>query len=93
MNAAASELARVRVLWQAILPAEYEGRTEVEQVGGGRLMVRVDSAATRYALGRRHGRVLLEALRRELPGVNIAEIRYRLAAGRGTVRAGGGQEA
>jgi len=81
LRAAESDLAQVRAVWRELLPARYAACTEVEQLAGGRVTVRVDSAATRYALGRRHGRALLEALRGQLPAIRITEIRYRLAAG------------
>ncbi len=93
LRANEGDLARVRALWHAALPAQYAGRTEVEQLAGGRVTIRVDSAATRYALGRRHGRALLEALRAQLPGISITEIRYRLAAGDRPAEERGGLQA
>lgn len=72
--------------WGRVVPAEYASLTKVESFRNGRLVISVDSAATRYALGRQAGAGLIERLNQEVGGdggwrvCRVQEIQYRVGA-------------
>jgi len=72
--------------WRELVPREYFGLTAVEQYRDGRLLVTVDSAATKYALSRRLGDEFVAALNRATDGFAEPSGRVRRIAFRvGTV--------
>lgn len=69
---------RIDSAWQRVLPAEYAEAARVEGFRSGRLLVSVDSAATRYVLERQLGDKIREALNAELGSNEISRIEFRL---------------
>jgi hypothetical protein len=66
--------------WREVLPAEFATRTCVEGLSRGRLRVMVDSAATRFALSRRMGQALVDAINARLGRVVVRRIEYRMGS-------------
>jgi hypothetical protein len=66
--------------WLAVVPRGLAAKTHVESLRQGRLVVRVDSASTRYVLSRRLKPVLLEALNNHprLARTPVRAIEYRI---------------
>ncbi len=67
-------------LWRAVVPADCKGRSRVEVFSRGRLIVIVDSAATKYFLGRQLGGALLVSLNDRLGGAVVKRIDYRIGS-------------
>ena len=78
--AAARKLMLVDEAWRAIVPPHLAAESRVESLRGGRLTIRVASAATRYVLARNLARTLPDALRAKLPDVRVSKIDYVIGA-------------
>ena len=76
--AAARKLAQVDEAWRSVVPPLIAAESRVESLRGGRLTIRVASAATRYVLARNLARTIPDALRARLPGIRISRIDYIL---------------
>lgn len=96
-DAALAGAGQVTVLskaWRDLLPREYFGLTAVEQYRDGRLLIMVDSAATKYALSRRLGDEFVAALNRaaaraERDSGRVRRIAFRVGLVQGVERTGG----
>jgi hypothetical protein len=69
--------------WSAIVPPEYAADTRVLGLKRGILEVEVNSAALLQELAHFHKRRLLEALRDQLPGQPLKELRFRAGSWEG----------
>jgi len=78
--AAARKLMQVDEAWRAVVPSHLASESRVESLRGGRLTIRVASAATRYVLARNLARTLPTALRAKLPDIRISRIDYIIGA-------------
>ena len=78
----ARRLYRMEQAWREVVPAPCSSRSCVETFSQGKLVVGVDSAATRFYLSRQAGADLVEQLNACLgePAVNRVEYRVRAAA-------------
>jgi hypothetical protein len=80
----ARRLLEVQEAWGRVLPERYEALTRLESFRGGRVVITVDSASTKFALGRQAGSDLLERLNEELGtnpngrAVAVRRIEYRV---------------
>jgi len=74
----AKRLEAVRAAWNAVVPEDFDGRSQVDGLRGGRLEVRVDSAATRLLFSRQLGQGLLAAVNDHLKGPRVDRIDYRI---------------
>ncbi len=83
----AEPLDEVAAAWQGAVPEEFQKLTRVEGLSGGRLRVAVDSAATRYVLGRQMGQTLIDALNTSVGSQVVQRIDFRLG-----LRTEGGQK-
>jgi hypothetical protein len=63
--------------WSAVVPPEYADHTRVLGLRRGILEVDVNGAALLQELAHFHKRRLLEALRDQLPGQPLKELRFR----------------
>lgn len=75
-TAGPGQLARLSDAWLSILPDELGRSTKVESFSGGRLQVIVDSAATRYVLGRQLAEQLTAALNEVVGATLVRKIDY-----------------
>ena len=66
--------------WRAVVPPHLAAESRVESLRGGRLTIRVASAATRYVLARNLARTIPDALRARLPDIRISRIDYIVGA-------------
>jgi hypothetical protein len=73
-------LGKLTEVWRAAVPADYRGRSRVEAFSRGRLIIIVDSAATKYFLGRQQGGTLLVSLNDRLGGAVVKRIDYRIGS-------------
>jgi len=78
--AAARKLMLVDEAWRSVVPPHIAGESRVESLRGGRLTIRVASAATRYVLARNLARTIPDALRAKLPDIRISRIDYIIGA-------------
>ena len=78
---AAKRLGRVAEAWRAVVPDSLVAVSAVEAFRGGKVTVRVDGAATRFALSREIGETLLAALRGVLADLRIDRIDYVVGGG------------
>jgi len=74
--AAARKLIKVDEAWRAVVPPHLAAESRVESLRGGRLTIRVASAATRYVLARNLARTIPDALRAQLRDIRISRIDY-----------------
>ena len=74
--AAARKLMQVDEAWRSVVPPHLASESRVESLRGGRLTIRVASAATRYVLARNLARTIPDALRARLPDIRISRIDY-----------------
>jgi len=74
--AAARKLMQVDEAWRTVVPSHLAAESRVESLRGGRLTIRVASAATRYVLARNLARTIPDALRAKLPDIRISRIDY-----------------
>ena len=74
--AAARKLMQVDDAWRSVVPPHLSAESRVESLRGGRLTIRVASAATRYVLARNLARTIPDALRAKLPDIRISRIDY-----------------
>ncbi|MBN2562377.1 MAG: DUF721 domain-containing protein [Phycisphaerae bacterium] len=80
----ARRLEQLAEAWRSVVPMGYERSSRVEGFSHGRLVVLVDSAATRYVLSRQVGRALVAALNGYLREARVRAIEYRVGSlGRG----------
>ena len=68
---------RLEHAWAEAAGAEYAPRSRVSGLRRNVLEVEVKSAVLMQELAQFHKRRLLEALRKSLPGVTIADLRFR----------------
>lgn len=95
---AAKRLGRVAEAWRTVVPDSLAAASAVEAYRGGKVTVRVDGAATRFALSREIGETLLAAMRGVLADLRIDRIDYVVGRGvsgledgaGGSARSGGG---
>ena len=78
--AAARKIMQVDEAWRAVVPPHLAAESRVESLRGGRLTIRVASAATRYVLARNLARTIPDALRARLPDIRISRIDYIIGA-------------
>jgi hypothetical protein len=72
--------------WGQVVPAEYASSTRVESFRGGRLVVTVDSASTRYVLGRQPLLAILNEQVSRNEGRRVGRVRqieFRVGTSRG----------
>lgn len=77
--AGASEVPALARAWREVIPCEYRGLAAVESYRDGKLVVTVDSAATKYALGRRLGDEFMSAMNR-VASSRVRRIVFRVGA-------------
>ncbi len=77
----ARRLCRMEQAWREVVPERCSSQSRVETFSQGKLVVGVDSAATRFYLSRQAGVDLVEQLNAYLgePAVNRVEYRVRAA--------------
>jgi hypothetical protein len=86
----AQKLGGLARAWGQVVPAEYAGSTRVESFRGGRLVIMVDSASTKYVLSRQ---ALIEVLNEQVSANEgrragaVRQIEFRV----GSARAGGSE--
>ncbi len=66
--------------WRAAVPAGYGRRSRIEAFARGRLIVIVDSAATKYFFGRQLGERLRTSLNEQLGAAVVNRIDYRIGS-------------
>jgi hypothetical protein len=76
----AGPLDELKAAWRRIVPEEFQRSTRIEGLSVGRLRVAVDSAATRYVLGRQIGPSLVDALNAAIGLEVVKRIDYRISA-------------
>lgn len=94
-----SQVVLIAQAWRELMAKEYLGLTAVESYRNGRLMVTVDSAATKYSLSRRLGGEFMQTLNRTAEDSGLTQARVRriafrigaVPAGQETPRSGGGE--
>lgn len=75
-----SERLRLEAAWQAAIEPAWREATRVAGLRRGVLEVEVRTAALLQELSQFHRRRLLAALRQSLPGLTIADLRFRAGA-------------